>query len=297
VHNSTLFCNQKGLSGIFTVSRELIMTKTVHIVAAALATILVFSAAEAQMRGGASPMRISSARVAPSTRTVPALSRGIRPMRPNQISPSGRANSSLSPNAFSTTYGSTNGVPGLGFDYPHLAAIGGGRGNGRSTNFGRGEHRNRTLIVPFFGGGYPYYYDNDLDDPYDNSFYDDSYGYDQSQPQQQDQQQSQQQVQQQPQVIVVQQPVPMAQPAGDGGAYAAPYAAPPPPEPVRDVGEFVLVRRDGRVLFASAYSVTGTQLTYVTTEGNRRTVPLTDLDANATQQMNEARGTTVQLHN
>ncbi len=147
------------------------------------------------------------------------------------------------------------------------------------------------MIVPIFAGGYPYYYD--FDDPYDNSFYDDSYGYDQPQPQQQPQQQAQQQ----PQVIVIQQPVPMVQPAEDSGAYAAPSAAPPAPAPVRDVGEFVLVRRDGRILFASAYSVTGKQLTYVTLEGIRRTVPLADLDADATQQMNEARGTSVQIHN
>ena len=258
------------------------MTKIVHFVAAALVTILVCSVAGAQMRGGASPMRVSTVRMAPAARAVPTFSRGIRPMRPIQISPSGHVTSSFSPNAFSTTYGNATGVPGLGFDYPHLAAISGGLSNGRSTYSGRGGHRNRAVIVPILAGGYPYYYD--LGDSYD-----DSYGYDQSQPQQQ--------AQQQPQVIVIQQPVPVAQPAEDPGAYAAPSAAPPAPAPVRDVGEFVLVRRDGRILFASAFSVTGSQLTYVTLEGIRRTIPLADLDADATQQMNEARGTSVQIHN
>ncbi len=236
------------------------MTKTAHFVAAALAIILICTVADAQMRGGASPMRISSVRMAPAARAVPTFSRGIRPLRPIQISPLGRVTSGFSPNAHATSYGSTAGVPGLGFDYSHLAAISGGLSNGRSSNSGRGGYRNRALIVPILVGGYPYYYYNDLDDPYDESFYDGSYGYDQSQPQQQ----PQQQIQQQPQVIVVQQPVPMAQPAEDPGAYAAPSAAPPAPAPVHDVGEFVLVRRDGRILFASAYSVTGKQLTYVT---------------------------------
>lgn len=264
------------------------MTKTVHFVAAALATILVCSVAGAQMRGGASPMRILSVRMAPAARTVPSFSRAIRPMRPIQISPYGRGSSTFSPNAYSTTYGSTIGVPGLGFDYTHLAAISGGLSNGRRSNRGREGYRNQAVFVPFLYGGYPYYFCDDLDD-----WYDDSCEYEQSQAQTQ----PQEQVQQQPQVIVVQQPVPMAPPPDDSGTYAPPSALPPAPEPVRDIGEFVLVRRDGRILFASAFSVTGTQLTYVTLEGIRRTVPLSDLDADATQQMNEARGTTVQIHN
>jgi hypothetical protein len=63
------------------------------------------------------------------------------------------------------------------------------------------------------------------------------------------------------------------------------------------VGDFILVRRDGRILFASIFSVDGAQLQYVTPEGIRRTMTLSDLDINATQQLNEARGTTVQIHN
>jgi hypothetical protein len=50
-------------------------------------------------------------------------------------------------------------------------------------------------------------------------------------------------------------------------------------------------------LFASVFSVVGSQLQYVTPEGIRRTLPISELDAGATQQMNEARGTTVQIHN
>jgi len=57
------------------------------------------------------------------------------------------------------------------------------------------------------------------------------------------------------------------------------------------------VRRDGRVLFASMYSVVGSQLRYISPEGIRYTLPLTDLDGDATREMNEARGTTVEIHN
>ena len=233
-------------------------------------------------------MRISSVRMAPAARAVTSFSRAIRPRRPIQISPSGRGSFSFSPNAYATTYGSTVGMPSLGFNYSHPVAIGGGRGNGRSQNRGREGYRNGAVFVPRLYGGYPYYYCDDLDD-----WYDDSCASDPSQAQTQVQAQPQEQVQQQPQVIVVQQPVPMAPPPYDSAAYTPP----PAPEPAHDVGEFVLVRRDGRILFASAFSVTGTQLTYVTLEGIRRTISLADLDADATQQMNEARGTTVQIHN
>jgi hypothetical protein len=67
--------------------------------------------------------------------------------------------------------------------------------------------------------------------------------------------------------------------------------------PIPDVGDFILVRRDGRIVFASVFSVVGSQLQYVTPEGIRHSIAMSDLDADATQQMNEARGTTVQIHN
>lgn len=141
--------------------------------------------------------------------------------------------------------------------------------------------------MPILFGGYPYY----LSDPgyaadYDDSYVDPSaYG------------QPQQPAQQQPQVIVIQQPVPMTQQPSDSGIDMEAANAAAPPTPVPEVGEFVLVRQDGRVLFASAYSVTGTQLHYITPEGIRHSLPLSDLDSNATQQMNEARGSTVEIQN
>jgi hypothetical protein len=64
---------------------------------------------------------------------------------------------------------------------------------------------------------------------------------------------------------------------------------------VRDVGEFILVRRDGKILFASVYSIIGSDIRYVTPEGFRHTLPVAELDVDATRAMNEARGTTFQF--
>jgi len=100
---------------------------------------------------------------------------------------------------------------------------------------------------------------------------------------------------------VIQQPVPAAavqQPAASAQGMSTDSAqAAPSVAPVREVGEFILVRRDGRVLFASVFSVNGSQVQYVTPEGIRHTLPLSELDTGATQEMNEARGTTLQFHN
>ena len=90
------------------------------------------------------------------------------------------------------------------------------------------------------------------------------------------------------------------------GPSAAAIAADPPapiagpaaaPLPVARVGEIILIRKDGRVLFASAFSVVGTQLRYISAEGSLQKFPVTELDAESTQQMNEARGNSVQISN
>ena len=197
-----------------------------------------------------------------------------------QISPSGQIVSSLGPIANSFDFDNTSGVPGLGFDFPHLAAISGALRSNPSSHFDRRGHRGDDFFVPILFGGYPYYYDD--------------FGY--AQPEQQPIQQSQPQ----PQIIVIQQPVPAQQGADSGadrGNDSASVSTPQPAAPVPDVGNFILVRRDGRILFASVFSVVGAQLQYVTPEGVRHTLAMADLDADATRQMNEARGTTVELHN
>ena len=233
------------------------------------------------MRGGAGSTRVapahmrSAARISSGAANISTGAQAPRHATVIRILPTRRVASSFLPTASSVSFGSENGVPGLGFDYPHLAAISGSLQSNQS--FGRGGHRGQGSFVPILFGGYPYYYDS------------------------QDYDQPQQQAQAQPQVIVIQQPAPIvAAPQGiDAGSDAASPSslATAATTAVRDVGEFVLVRRDGRVLFASAFSVVGAQLRYISPEGIRRTLPMAELDADATQQMNEARGTTVQISN
>ena len=263
------------------------MTLKFHIFAAAMAGLFVSSVAGAQMRTGSASLPQQSLRARPAARAA-ANSTGnsgtpgpsVRHASVIQISPSGRINSGFVslPNSFD--FDNTSGVPGLGFDFPHLAAISGGQANNHFAHFGHTGRRGQGSFVPILFGGYPFYYD-DL-------------GYEQPE------QQVVPQPQPQPQIIVIQQPVPAQQSAdlvGDAGNLPASVSAPQADAPIRDVGDFILVRRDGRILFASVFSVDGSQLQYVTPEGIRRTLALSDLDANATQQMNEARGTTVQIRN
>jgi hypothetical protein len=155
-------------------------------------------------------------------------------------------------------------VPGLGFDYPHLAAIGGGRGN---RNF-LGNNRNRPFLAffPFYGGGYylPLYDDND----------DTSAGQEQADAGQQD--------------YYPQYPAP---PRPGDTAEGLPAPAPvQTAEAERPADEYVFVRRDGTLFFAVAYTWDNGNLRYVTGEGLRRSVAGDTLDLNATQQFNEQRG-------
>lgn len=88
------------------------------------------------------------------------------------------------------------------------------------------------------------------------------------------------------------QPQPETPPAETTPRAAEPQVpAPPPPE----LGQLILVRRDGRVLLAVAFTANHGQLTYITQEGTRRSFPVSELDKDATRQMNDANGTSVSL--
>lgn len=255
-------------------------------VVAGLAGLLVCFSGEAQTHGLAPSGRMSSLHVRSGQRVVsmpPRTSSAVRQtMLPATrqgnvtfVSPSGRVTSGFAPTEDANSFESDDfPVPGLGFDYVHFAAINCALHNG-SFRFGHHEHNGGSSFVPILFGGYPFYYDES--------------GYDQPQ----------QEAEPQPQVNVVQQPASAqrGESSSDAESPVAATSAPQISEPVRDIGEFVLVRRDGRILFASMFSVDGEQLLYVTPEGMRRTIPVAQLDADATQQMNEARGTTVQIHN
>ncbi len=112
----------------------------------------------------------------------------------------------------------------------------------------------------------------------------------------------------QPPVVIIQEPEPepesigrvqFVERAAPVGAAAEPAFFYEPPE--RESDELVLVRRDGLLLFAVAFtsrpaaSGQGTRIVYVTREGHRRSVALAELDLDATRDLNEARGSTVHL--
>ena len=99
-----------------------------------------------------------------------------------------------------------------------------------------------------------------------------------------------------PPVVIVQQPAAVEVPAEHAERREAVRIEPPPaPQPVAELGELVLIRKDGRTVFAVACSVVKGHLVYVTREGFRRSFPLAELDADATLQMNEERGTSLRL--
>jgi hypothetical protein len=169
------------------------------------------------------------------------------------------------------------GVPGLGFDFEHLAAI---QGPSRGR-FGRGDRDRGGFFTPLFFGGLPLYYSGDY--PYDNG-----YPYDTAAPE------DYTGAAQQPPIFVVPQPQPnTSAPAEPAPRQAATPQAPPPPPP--ELGQLILVRSDGEVLLAVAFTVSKGRLTYITNEGAKRSFPVSELDKQATQQMNDANGTSVSL--
>jgi hypothetical protein len=90
-----------------------------------------------------------------------------------------------------------------------------------------------------------------------------------------------------PQIIVLQQ------------APAQPAAVPPAQETASpapaDIGQFTLVLRSGKQIQTVAFSHTSGRIIYITGDGSRRTIPLADVDADATIQVNQERGTPLQL--
>lgn len=76
---------------------------------------------------------------------------------------------------------------------------------------------------------------------------------------------------------------------------AAASAERAPAAPPREVGDMVLIKRDGGLVFAVAYVVRGERVVYVTREGQRQSIALSHLDFEATRDMNESLGTTVKL--
>ena len=148
-------------------------------------------------------------------------------------------------------------VPGLGFDYPHLAAISG----------------NRRLRGSRFGGGDPFGFGGFLFGP--SVIVEEVPGAE-------------------PQPTIVEEEAVDAPPEAPRRARASRAVSEPQPEraaaPDPDPEQFVFVRRDGGLVFAVAYTWENGTLRYVTPEGLRRSMGRDALDLDATQQFNEQRG-------
>jgi hypothetical protein len=96
---------------------------------------------------------------------------------------------------------------------------------------------------------------------------------------------------QRPQVIVLQQAPPQeaAQPSQPSGVEE--QAA----EQLPEEGEFTLVLRNGKQVEAMAFTRANDKIVYITPEGGRLTIPVTDLDSDETVRVNQERGTPLQL--
>lgn len=162
----------------------------------------------------------------------------------------------------------SEGVPGLGFDYPHFSATHPqgphDRDRGRNSGF-------VGAYFPIYGGGYFMPGSSEAVDYGEVS---------PAEPQQQEAEQTR--------------PIPTAeetQPKETAPTIAtAPQFVPP-----QDPDEYVFVRRDGTLFFATAFAWENGTLRYITREGLRHTLTLDQLDLNATQQFNEQRGLNFRL--
>jgi hypothetical protein len=157
-----------------------------------------------------------------------------------------------------------NGVPGLGFDFPHLAAV----SRGFPQQFAVLNNGFSPFFTPIFFDPFAFSEAGVIPD----------------------------EEQRQPIFLV---PQPQQQPATPPAEAAPQQSAAPqaPPSPPPELGQLILVRGDGQVLLAVAFTVRNGQLTYITSEGTRRSFPVSELDKDATRQMNDANGTSVSLPN
>ena len=151
-----------------------------------------------------------------------------------------------------------NGVPGLGFDYPHYAAV--------HPNAGH-HHFQGGSAFPFVGGG----------------VYIPTMGYVEAGAPAEAATEAQQR---EPEEAVTEaaEPAPVEQSAVVPQAHSRDNTTP------AHSSEYIFVRRDGTVFFAVAYSWLNGSLQYVTQDGFRKLVPTTSLDLDATTQFNEQRG-------
>ena len=225
--------------------------------------------AHAQSRAGAHAAAIHSAVSVRPVRNIPSP---IRPVPTPTQTPVVTFNAGLTGTSFyAGTVQDLFGypVPGLGFDYSNLAAINGNLGVRAIID--PATQYQVALALRLRGatpGVSPFFYSPFGATP-----------------------------------IVMETPIAaQADPAPQAPIIVVTSPAPPPPDPpaaeeqpLPDPGEFVLVQRDGRLLFAVGFTAELGHVVYVTKEGLRRSIALDQLDVDATLRMNEERGSSIQL--
>jgi len=152
-------------------------------------------------------------------------------------------------------------APGLGFDFPHMAAVNGRRGHGRFIGANSFGFNGFLLSSPgvIVEEGQP--------------------------------------VENQPVVeeIAANNGAEGGDVRGSEGRNFPGSVSAAAPAPQHDAAEYVFVRRDGGLVFAVAYSWDRGTLRYITREGIRGSVMRGALDMEATQQFNEQRGVDFRL--
>ncbi len=174
-------------------------------------------------------------------------------------------------------FSSTAGSPSLGIRAPRRGAIGAGSiGVGNGNRRLHPPRRTNPGFLFLTGGGYWYTGPDGGDD---------SEGQPQDAADQQD---------------VTGQQADNRPPTDHGQNDAQANAATPAPEqqeaaPLPDVGSFTLVMRDGTQVDALAFTRAQDKIIYITPDGGRRTVAVSDIDTDSTERVNEERGTPLQM--
>lgn len=97
--------------------------------------------------------------------------------------------------------------------------------------------------------------------------------------------------QSQPTIIVLKELPATQQPS----TQVAPAAAPQPSGPLPDVSSFTLVLQDGKKIQAIAFTRVSDRIAYITADGVRHSIAASQLDTAATKRINEESGTPLQL--
>jgi hypothetical protein len=258
-------------------------------VSAVLFALLLLAplSARAQMRmSGGARLAMRPMRVLPGPSHIVRMQRApISNGAPRQFHPSGTPPASFG-NQFDNGYGYGSGetlgqlldpVPGLGFDYSYLNAINSDLGI-KAVIDPRTEWELATAErVARITGGYGYGAGAYLLDGGGDYIVPAEPASGQAQDSQQPQQ---------PMVIVVKE-----QANQHSDADETPAVAPQPATPLPNVSNFTLVLQNGTKIQAIAFTRVGDKIVYIASDGSRHTLPASELDSSATEQLNADSGT------